>query len=256
MINVLILGSSSHIAKGLIYYFEQDKNYKLTTWSRSIDTTTTVYYMFGLKNKYDIIINCIGKGKASTIQSINYDDIVYYNELDKCIINYLKQYKSCFYFNISSWVAGEDIKENHRHYIYATNKKYLEIKHRLLPELNIIDLRIQAYFSRWIDLDSGFLLSDILNHIKNGTKLTLNDDTKKEMNISIPINIYEYIVYIYNKNVCCNYHFNLINNVVKKSDILIYFNIIYSIKSNTPNIIPKQLENEIKEWYKLNGLVQ
>lgn len=260
MINVLILGSTSHIAKGLIYNFKQDKKYNLITWSRSIDKNNILFSYFDLINKYDIIINCVGKGKASSLSSINYDDIYFYNKLDTMIIDYLKNNNKCLYFNISSWVAGEDLKEDHRHYIYATNKKYLEMKHRLLPELNIIDLRIHAYFSRWIDLDSGFLLSDILNHTKNGKEFKLTTKEDKPIYISTPYTLFNIIISLYNdymiKNIIYNQDYSDLYNLTSISDILDYFKIKHNLFNPfiKKNNIPVQLENEIKEWYKLNGI--
>lgn len=183
MKKVLILGSTSHIAKGLIYFFKQNKEIELSTCCRrqSCKDSNDSNLIFDCDFYYykpDIIINCVGKGSPKNIQTITYQDIKDYDEIDNSIIRYCEMYKDTIYINMSSWVVYKDIKPDHRHYNYFINKKYLEMKHRLLQNLHIIDLRIPAYFSRWIDLDSGFLIANILKYIKYGTEFKIAENNE------------------------------------------------------------------------------
>lgn len=180
MKKVLILGSTSHIAKGLIHFFKENSNYILSTCCRKLsckdsNDNNLIFDCDFYYYKPDVIINCVGKGSPKNISTISFQDINDYNEIDSSIIKYCEIYKDTIYINLSSWVVNKDIKPDHRHYKYFINKKYLEMKHRLLEHLNIIDLRIPAYFSRWIDLDSGFLISNILRKLKYGTDFKISE---------------------------------------------------------------------------------
>ena len=51
-----------------------------------------------------------------------------------------------------------------------------EAKHRAFKTLNIVDLRIFSYFSRYIDLEEGYFITDVLTSILNGKTLVTNDE--------------------------------------------------------------------------------
>jgi nucleoside-diphosphate-sugar epimerase len=44
----------------------------------------------------------------------------------------------------------------------------MEAKHRSLNSYRIVDLRVFGFFSAFIDLNSKYLLTDIIKHIKTG----------------------------------------------------------------------------------------
>ena len=46
-----------------------------------------------------------------------------------------------------------------------------ETKHRAFQKLNIVDLRLFSYFSRFIDLCDGYFITDVINSILNRTEL-------------------------------------------------------------------------------------
>ena len=100
---------------------------------------------------------------------------------DNKILDYLKKSKSTTYINFSSGatygrnfrssvtestLAIFDINKPNAGHFYSVSKLHAEAKHRLLNNLNIIDLRIFSFFSRFIDLDAKFLMSEIASAIK------------------------------------------------------------------------------------------
>jgi nucleoside-diphosphate-sugar epimerase len=55
-------------------------------------------------------------------------------------------------------------------------KLYAECRHRALPELPIVDIRVFSYFSRSQDPAARFLISDILSAIRSGRVLQTSSD--------------------------------------------------------------------------------
>ena len=253
--NILILGSNSHIAKGLIHYYEQDENVKLFKWNRNgnekyplrlIDVPSNIK----LKN-YDMIINCIGKS-----YEFSFSDIRLYNYYDDDIIYYLECNKDCLYVNMSSWIVTQDIKEDDIKYKYWLNKKYLELKHRLLPELNIIDLRIPGYFSRWIDLDSGFLMAEILKAKLTCDYSKLYFDKNELLYYLTPRHLINIIWDMY--KIKGNKHINLIDRIAPEIKRNIFINYVPEFKNIYTKGYKKRkinvdLENEYQEWLKLTA---
>jgi len=134
------------------------------------------------KNEYDVIINCIGDNttdKFTKIQSSILDTVEFY---DHKIIDYLKNSSTTLYVNLSSGaVFGQEFNtpvddfSTSKLYVnrisngelYSISKLYLETKHRALPDLNIVDLRIFGFFSRFIDLNTKFFMSELIKMIKD-----------------------------------------------------------------------------------------
>ena len=201
--NIAIFGSTGHIGKNLISFFLKDNNFKLFLFSRDVtkfkslgilfpDTTSFNSYDDFEKNEYDVIINCTGISNPNELlknQSCIFDIIEFY---DNKIINYLKNYPTTFYINLSSGaVFGKEfpspvddtsiskfqINKIDKGEMYSLSKIYSESKHRYLPDLNIVDLRIFGFFSRFIDMNSGFFMSELIKAIKNKSEfVTDNED--------------------------------------------------------------------------------
>jgi nucleoside-diphosphate-sugar epimerase len=198
-INIAILSATSHIAKGLIYNFSNLKYYNLFLFARSPDKVkqfisknkiNTKPYIGKIEKfsnfKYDCIINCIGIGRYSTHESI----FELTEKFDNLIINYLQNNKECLYINFSSGAVYGNFSSSSNKSSHCSievnnispdkyliiSKLYSEAKHRASQELNIIDLRVFAYFSRFIDLDSGFLITEIINSIKNKVEFVTNPE--------------------------------------------------------------------------------
>jgi nucleoside-diphosphate-sugar epimerase len=190
--NIAIFGSTGHIAKNLISFFLKNNDYNLVLFSRDpkkFELLKTIFptilfnsYRDFEKNEYDVIINCIGENNPNEftkIQSSILDTAEFY---DNKIINYLKNSSTTLYVNLSSGaVFGQEfntpvddfstsklcVNKVSNGELYSISKLYLESKHRALPDLNIVDLRIFGFFSRFIDLNTTFFMSELIKAIKN-----------------------------------------------------------------------------------------
>ena len=195
--NIAIMSATSHIAKGLIYNFTNSKNFKTYLFARTpekvkefininiLNTNQYIGEYNQLNNfKYDCIINCVGIGRHSS-----HEDIFELTEkYDNLIISYLQNNRSCMYINFSSGAVYGNFDSFSNFNSTLTLEvndirpdKYLtiaklnsETKHRALKDFNIVDLRVFAYISRFIDLDSGFLIAEIIKSIKENVVLKTN----------------------------------------------------------------------------------
>ena len=202
MNKIAIFGSTGHIGKNLISFLANDKNCDLILFSRNSKKSEMLKNLFPESslvieeydkfesNKYDVIINCVGITNPVDITEY-YSKILEVGEFyDSKIINFLKKSPSTLYINMSSGAVYDtefdspvddktstilDINNNSSVHYYALSKINSETKHRLNSELNIIDLRIFNFFSKYIELNSGFFLSELINAISNNVKFITND---------------------------------------------------------------------------------
>ena len=170
---IAILGATSHIAKGLIDNFCTDKANKLYLFARSKDRVKDFlisiscgvvckvkpFAEFG-KDKYDVIINCVGIGNPALLKEIGASIFELTEAYDNLILNYLENSRKSIYINFSSGAVYADAP-----CFYSIAKLNSEAKHRLYHGLKIMDLRVFAYFSRFIDLKTEYLITGIINSI-------------------------------------------------------------------------------------------
>ena len=191
--NIAIFGSTGHIGKNLISFFVKNNDFKIFLFSRDIkkfeslkmifsDTMSfNTYDDFG-KNEYDVVINCVGISNPNAFEKNSrsiFDTAEFY---DTMVLDYLKNFPTTLYINLSSGAvfSGEfdkpvddsstykfDVNGINKGEMYSISKMYLESKHRSLPDLNIVDLRIFGFFSRFIDVNAGFFMSELLQALKN-----------------------------------------------------------------------------------------
>lgn len=201
MIKVALLGSSGHIGQGLIFQFAKDEeialnlfdieNGKVHDFVKSNKISTRRLKIFALEKfatkDNDVVINCIGAGARAKIKSLGGEIQLLTEKYDNIIIDYLKKKPSRRYIYLSSGIVyggcGPFKKDsqlklavNDLSSPYQMAKLNAETKHRSFGNLNIVDIRIFSYFSRFIDLESGFLVSDMVRSIKNRKKF-LTDKT-------------------------------------------------------------------------------
>jgi nucleoside-diphosphate-sugar epimerase len=191
---IAILGSTSHIAKGLIHAFCSHGTDHLLLFARAPERTATFLRELNCHNRvtictfdsfddrdYDVIINCIGAGDPARVKALGCGIFTLTEAFDNQILAYVASRPETIYLNFSSGAvygtsfstpAGDhtaaSIDINHLIPAdwYGVAKLHAEAKHRALPNLRIIDIRIFAYFSRFIDLQARFLLTDAINCIR------------------------------------------------------------------------------------------
>lgn len=177
---IAILGATSHIAKGLISSFCAADSYYLYLFARSHNKISEFMNDIGCnkgchvdsfknfdKGNYDVIINCVGIGDPGLLKAAGPYIFELTEKYDNMIIDHLKHNKASIYINMSSGAVYEKEPLSPQYRYYSMAKINSEGKHRLCGDLKIIDLRIYAYFSRFIDLKSKFLITEIINSIRN-----------------------------------------------------------------------------------------
>lgn len=201
MKNIAILGGTSHVGKGLISRFLSDKNVFLNWFGRSEERMKNFLNANNLSGNimlregyddfpdgaYDVIINCVGAGTPDVLKE-NYSLwFTVLEQFDNLALDYLREVndKALYVAFSSGALYGRNfqnvIDENTRYTVnpnnigvpdyYAIAKLYSEAKHRSLSRLNIVDLRIFAYFSRFADPDSGYLMTDVLQALLGNTPM-------------------------------------------------------------------------------------
>lgn len=202
-----ILGATSHIAKGLIFNFLQKKGVTLHLYARvpravrgfieslgctkNKDIIVHDGYADFLEDSYDAIINCIGVGTAKKLSKDYSKYFTVIEEFDNLAISYLRDKNlQTLYISFSSGaVYGRrsvgpfdentvnGIMVNHvaKEDYFAIARLYCETKHRSLGDLNIVDLRLFSYFSRFIDLTDDYFITDLLRCILEKNVLLTDD---------------------------------------------------------------------------------
>jgi len=194
---IAILGATSHIAKGLIVLFDRSGEFDLTLFARNNESVTNFLKTENCKpyrvlddfaqlpvESWDVVINCIVQRDPSDL-SKPFDDSLFRTAeyFDNLVVDSLLRNPNRLYINISSGAAygGEftapitsdqqavfPINDVTRSEYYQAVKLYSEAKHRSMQSLNIVDIRVFAYFSRFIDLSSPYLLADMISCVRMG----------------------------------------------------------------------------------------
>lgn len=189
-VKIAILGATSHIAKGLIENFLKRSESDLYLFARKIDKVkefltsfingndSNVYEFSDFENyDYDAIINCVGYGTPSKVIGASNEILEITEKYDNIALEYLTRHPHITYINFSSGaVYGKsfenpadentfyqlDVNSIGANDYYAISKIYSEAKHRSMAGLNIVDLRVFAYFSKYIDQDGKFFIADLV----------------------------------------------------------------------------------------------
>jgi len=196
--NIAILGATSHIAKNLIYYFRTDKQYRLFLFARNVAkvhefldiTSVSVDTVYGfdefLSGNFDAIINCVGFADPVKQKNAGIELFLLTEHFDNIALSYLKNHPDTKYINFSSGAiygsamnqpvltgdkATIEISPMNPVDFYRISKLHQEAKHRSFPDLNIVDIRLFSFFSRFIDRDAGFLMSEIVRALDQGIPL-------------------------------------------------------------------------------------
>lgn len=191
---VAILGATGHIGKGLAYFLGQTNRYELYLFARSrkkltdfLSTTdcsqcyTIQNFRAFKKSSYDAVINCVGIGVPAKLKQGMASIFRLTETFDNLVLDYLAMNPNSLYVNFSSGAAygtdfescvdeatcsSFDANRVTEADCYGIAKLNSEAKHRALKGCRIVDLRIFGYFSRFIDSNSGYLLTDVLKCIR------------------------------------------------------------------------------------------
>jgi nucleoside-diphosphate-sugar epimerase len=208
---IAILGATGHIAKNLVLGLANKESYELFLFARNLNSLKEFTEKHIEKNKtslhlgelldfnnhsYHVIINCIGIGDPAKLRKAGGDIFRLTENFDNLILDYLVKHPESLYINLSSGVAyGSNFStpadQNKSAVIsinniaptdyYTISKINTEAKHRAFSGLNIIDLRVFGFFSRFIDLKTPYFMSDLVNCILNKREfITGNNDMVRD----------------------------------------------------------------------------
>jgi nucleoside-diphosphate-sugar epimerase len=193
---IAILGATGHLAKCAFWAYSQDKSNTFYLYSRSLDKLKDTYDSYGdiaknyiadygvfAEHDYDIIFNGIGVWDTP---NRDIRDIFYVTEhYDNMIIEYLKQHPDTTSIYVSSGAAyasdflapvdkhstttAVNINDLTDGNYYSIAKMNSEAKHRAMSELNIADIRLFGFFSRFVSLDYPYLLSGLVKAVRDQT---------------------------------------------------------------------------------------
>jgi len=193
---IAILGANSQIAKDLLLSFSKKKKYEFSLFVRKAELLkkwinnknlnknyqVQEYSNFNNNQKYDLIINFVGIGDPAKVQEMGNNIFKITEKYDEMVLKYLKCNKETRYIFLSSGavyggdykypvnkdaLATIDINNLAVTDWYAIAKLYAEAKHRSLPNLFIVDVRVFNYFSHTQSMNARFLITDIIHAIKN-----------------------------------------------------------------------------------------
>ena len=222
---IAILGATSQIAKDLIVSFSAEENKRLHLFARRPDDVKKWLNYVGLSERYlvdefggfgpqefDAIINFVGVGnpaQASAMGASIFDVTLQYDEL---ALNYIRHHPECRYVFLSSGAAyggsfDEPVNAETKAKIainslqpqdwYAVAKLHAECRHRSLAQLPIVDIRVFNYFSHSQDMESRFLITDIVRAIRDKAELKTSSDYMVRDYIG-PADFYQLIIAILN----------------------------------------------------------
>jgi dTDP-4-dehydrorhamnose reductase len=163
---ILILGHTGHIGRGL--FEELGKEHEVNGSSRSEPWDDWIF------QRYDIIINCVGTGTPKNTAEAGNSIIETTFLVDQAVLSYLNtaKGKNTMYVYLSSGVADERFFDMSP---YAVSKVAAEMIHRAHKDKWIIDLRIYSYLSEYIDLDSGYLITEMIKCAISGDIFEVKD---------------------------------------------------------------------------------
>ena len=259
--NIVIMGATSHIAKGLSDRFLHRGDSHLYLFARSAEILQQFLVTIGIRGNgnyticpdyqafssfsYDAIINCVG---VETRNKHNCDFTRYFTvteEFDGLAISYLENNNpDALYISFSSGAVygrgfsspADEFCGNHLRVNQVVPEDYYgivrinaEAKHRAHSDLRIIDLRIFSYFSRYINLADGYFITDVMEAILNN-KMLVTDSTNIVRDYLHPEDLFAMIIK------CI--HAGKINRAidvnssrpVAKQEILEYFSASYGLK--------------------------
>lgn len=201
---IAILGATSHIAKGLIFHLGHAGEHDLCLFARSPDRVCEFLAVIGLGGRfqtktfdefnggaYEAIVNCVGFGDPGKLKDAGSEIFRVTETFDNLVLGHLERHPESIYINFSSGaVYGTDFSspadENSRAVFdinpmdpaacYGIAKLHSEARHRAMKDFRIVDLRIFGYFSRFVDLNTKFMMSEIVSCILHGKEFVTGPD--------------------------------------------------------------------------------
>lgn len=176
---IAILGSNGHVANNLFRSFRDNKDFVYQFSRELIEDPFDYNSMYNVRSynvfdgyTYDAIINCVGFGNPALIEKAGSEIFRVTEKYDNMCLDYLQEHPSTKYVYISSGVVNNKIDTSN---LYQLSKIYTEAKHRALIKLNIIDIRLYSFFTRFSNLEDSFFMSQLLKSIRDKTEFVTDE---------------------------------------------------------------------------------
>lgn len=193
---IAILGATSQIAKDLVRSLSCYSNSELVLFARQPDLVNLWLASVNLSSRhlshsfeqfekddfFDAILNFVGIGNPVSAKILGAAVFNITCEYDDLAMRYIARHPNCRYIFMSSGAVYGSIFEQPAHEKshsivpinqiqlsdwYSIAKLHAECRHRALPHLHIIDLRIFNYFSHTQDMDASFLMCEIVRALRD-----------------------------------------------------------------------------------------
>ncbi|MBN2752118.1 MAG: NAD-dependent epimerase/dehydratase family protein [Rhodospirillaceae bacterium] len=187
---VAILGGSGQIGRSLAHHLPASWDIVLFTRAPQAlylmpprSSLSILPYTAFANGTFDVIINAAGPGDPTTHRVLGNHLIRTIEAFDNLALDYLESHPETTYIHLSTGalygpeyanlsevepIYGLPLSQLADVSPYHAAKLIAEIKHRSAAHLRIADLRIFGYFSRYIDLNSGFFLAQVGRALRDG----------------------------------------------------------------------------------------
>ena len=143
------------------------------------------------KLSYDAVINFVGAGDPAKIKELGTAIFDITQEFDALALDFIKKNPACRYIFLSSGVASgkdflteasemtkwlTDVPSLAAQDYYSAAKFQAEARHRALPDLPIVDIRLFNYFSCTSDTAARFFITDLIRSIRDKTVFKTSSD--------------------------------------------------------------------------------
>ncbi len=202
-----LLGATGYIGKSLLAEFlVNNSDTELYLYSRDISKLEKTILDFKDIEKgrlirlcdisefqygsFDVIINATGIGNTKVLGDEPASIFTLTESVDTLILSYLRKNPEAVYINLSSGAVYGDnfsapiteetkatfsVNEFKVSEYYSIAKLHAEARHRALANYTIIDLRVFAFFSKFVDTEAEFLMSEIADCLISNKVFKTND---------------------------------------------------------------------------------
>jgi len=198
-LKVAILGASGHLGLSLCHFMDRDTDWRISAYARKpglLVAQTSGHLRPAEINVrhidefpddgYDIILNCVGLGDAGQIARAGAGLMQVTERFDDLILESLAKTPRSLYVAFSSGaIFGRDLPDpiqagqlvtidpstKSGSIGYTIAKLNSEVKHRLNPTLNVVDIRLYGYFSRFQPMVGEYVMSAIVACLSAGEAL-------------------------------------------------------------------------------------
>jgi nucleoside-diphosphate-sugar epimerase len=200
---VAVLGATGHVGKVLTAGLASTAGIRVTALARSMERLTAFLEAEGIRGEvdaadislleggaFDAVIDCTGIGAPDRFGPNASELIAVQEHFDRVTLEYLEAHPGCRLVCMSSgaaYLSGFHSPAGPDHLArlrpdqvgakdaYGVVKAASEARHRLAPELPIVDLRLFGLFSPYLDLSGHYLLSQAMTALLSGEVLVTDE---------------------------------------------------------------------------------